>query len=443
MPKATPGIPYTVVSGDTFYGIAKQAYGDGRQWREIRQANQSVLKNPDSNIIVPGEVITIPTNAVEQAAALDLFADSLPILPGKDKDDFTIIVDDLEIPVTSGRAFRAADTAATGWTAIVPFDKPDLLLSEALKPYGYQPASCYLGGELLIQGILYGTEPKLVEKEKINALAGWSPTVDIIDSTAEPPYEAKNITLEKRARDLVEPHGIQVIFDVDDDATFKRVTIGATEKIFAHLAKLASQRGILVTSTELGELKFTRATKTKSIGTIEEGQAMAETFSAKFDGRKRFNIYKALSQTPGRKSRKNRNSKFQIAKDDIVPRSRRLTFNADDTTVGGMKNAANWRRSKQLTDALTMQIPVASWHGPDGQLWKENKIVTVKSETLYMPDGFDVLIRSVGYTFEENGTRGILSVVPPQVFTGEKLAEPWASAEQQALNLVDRVVGAL
>ncbi len=443
MPKATPGIPYTVVSGDTLSDIAKQAYGDGRRWREIFKANATTLKSGDPNLIFPGEIITIPPNAVEQAAVLDLFADSLPVLPGKDKDDFTIIVDDLEIPVNSGRAFRAADTAATGWTAVVPFKNPDLLLSDALKPYGYQSAACYLGGELLIQGILYGTQPKLVEKELVNLLEGWSPTVDIIDSTAQAPYEAKNITLEKRARDLVEPLGIEVIFDVDDDEPFKRVTIGATEKIFSHLAKLASQRGVLITSTELGELKFTTATKTKPIGTIEEGQAMAEIFSAKFDGRKRFNIYKALAQTPGRKRKSKKNSKFQIAKDDNVPKSRTLTFNADDTTTGGMKNAANWRRSKQLADALTMQIPVSSWYGPDDQLWKENKIVTVKSETLYMPDGFDLLIRSVEYEFKDKGTTAVLSVVPPQVYTGEKLAEPWASAELQALNLVDRVVGAL
>jgi prophage tail gpP-like protein len=442
MPKATPGIPYTVVAGDTLSGIAKQAYGDGNRWREIFEANSTVLKSGDPNIIFPGEVITIPANPVQEAAVLDLFADALPTLAGKDKDDFTIVIDDLEIPAMSGRAFRAADTAATGWTAVVAVNPEDPSLVDVLTPYRYPKAENYLGGELLIRGFLYGTTPSLKEKDRTNSLEGWSPTVDIIDSTTNPPYEAKNVTLEQRARALVEPRGIKVIFDADDDEAFNRVTIGATEKIFDHLAKLAAQRGILITSTELGELKFTRAADTQPIGTIEEGQALGQSLSAKFDGRKRFNSYKALAQSPGRKIKARRNSKFQIAKDDNVPRSRMLAFNTDETTAGGMKTAAEWRRSKQFTDALTMALPVSTWYGPDDKLWKENTIVTVKSDTLYMPNGFDLLIRSVEYIFEEKSTRAVLNVVPPQVYTGEKLAEPWASPEQQIANLIDRAVGA-
>jgi prophage tail gpP-like protein len=443
MPKATPGIPYTVVAGDTLSGIAKQAYGDGNQWKKIFQANSTTLKSGDPNLIFPGEIITIPANPVEEAAVLDLFADALPTLPGKDKDDFTAIIDDLEIPVMSGRAFRAADTAAAGWSAVIAVNLEDQSLVDALRPYAYTPAECYLGGQLLIRGFIYGTAPTLKEKERTNAVQGWSQTVDIIDSDTKPPYEAKNITLEKRARDLVEPLGIKVVFNVDDDEEFKRVTIGNTEKIFAHLAKLAAQRGVLITSSELGELIFTRAADSKPIGVIEEGAGLADEFTAEFDGRQRFNSYKALAQSPGRKAKSKRNSKFQIAKDDNVPKSRSLTFSTDETTAGGMKKAADWRRSKQFADALTLELPVSSWYGPDDNLWKENTIVTVKSQTLYMPDGFDLLIRSVEYIFEEKATRAVLSVVPPQVYTGEKLAEPWASAEQQAANLIDRVVGAL
>lgn len=47
---------YTVVHGDTLWGIAVRAYGDGYKWVDIASSNK--LANPD--LIYPGNVLTIP-----------------------------------------------------------------------------------------------------------------------------------------------------------------------------------------------------------------------------------------------------------------------------------------------------------------------------------------------------------------------------------------------
>lgn len=49
---------YTVVKGDTLWGIAKKFYGDGSKYTRIAGANSAVVKNP--NLIYPGQVLTIP-----------------------------------------------------------------------------------------------------------------------------------------------------------------------------------------------------------------------------------------------------------------------------------------------------------------------------------------------------------------------------------------------
>jgi hypothetical protein len=49
---------YTVVPGDTLWGIAKRYYGDGRQWPKIYRANTDRIKNP--NLIYPGQLFRIP-----------------------------------------------------------------------------------------------------------------------------------------------------------------------------------------------------------------------------------------------------------------------------------------------------------------------------------------------------------------------------------------------
>ena len=54
----SPGRTYTVQKGDSLWKIAKQFYGDGKQWSRIHEANRDVIENPD--LIQPGWVLRIP-----------------------------------------------------------------------------------------------------------------------------------------------------------------------------------------------------------------------------------------------------------------------------------------------------------------------------------------------------------------------------------------------
>ena len=49
---------YTVKKGDSLSKIAKEMYGDMKQWRKIADANKDKIKNPD--LIQPGWVLVIP-----------------------------------------------------------------------------------------------------------------------------------------------------------------------------------------------------------------------------------------------------------------------------------------------------------------------------------------------------------------------------------------------
>ena len=52
------GRTYTVKSGDTLSGIAKELYGDASQWKKIHAANADRIKDPDK--IQPGWTLQIP-----------------------------------------------------------------------------------------------------------------------------------------------------------------------------------------------------------------------------------------------------------------------------------------------------------------------------------------------------------------------------------------------
>ncbi|HLT48338.1 MAG TPA: peptidoglycan-binding protein LysM [Rubricoccaceae bacterium] len=51
---------YTIKSGDTLSGIAKEYYGDANRWQELFEANREVIKDPDK--IYPGQRIRVPVD---------------------------------------------------------------------------------------------------------------------------------------------------------------------------------------------------------------------------------------------------------------------------------------------------------------------------------------------------------------------------------------------
>ncbi len=416
MTKPVAGTPYTVKEGDNLSRIAAAAYGDGTQWRRIWKANQSTLKSSDPNLIYPGEVLNIP-GLLPEIAALETKDVELQ---GKDADDLTIVVEGRELTTEAARITRSIDSAADGWTATVEWSALREDLSRTLRPYGYQEAAAYLGGRKVIQGRLYSITHILDYGGSKKELEGWSYAADAIDSTIKPPYEEREITLEQRAKNLLDPLGIEVIFDIDDTETFPKVIADETQTIFDHLSELAAQRGALITSSETGAIQFIRAAFGAPVATIEEGRPPFQSGRITFDGRSRFSSYKAVGQSPRRSK-----VKAAVANDTAVPRSRFLTFRSDYSTAENIQQTADWRRSKQVAKSLSVNLPVTSWYSSEGELWRENSIISVVSPTLAVPDGYNFLIRAVEYSFSNDGTTALLSLVPPQAYTGEEIEEPW------------------
>jgi len=415
--KPIPGRQYTIADENSLSQIAARAYGDFTLWPRIWEANQFKLKSGDPNIIFLGEVIIIPLLPERETVKTST---SDRNLPGKAKDEITIVIDGLEITPTSTKIIRTMHTAADAWSATIPW-KPgeDPELDKRVIFYAYPPAAIYIGGELIINGLLYVSESSKSSSGIVKNLQGFSFTADLIDSKMKPPYEKNNVTLKQRADELVKPFGIDAIFNDDFGGPFDRVTAKESDSVFSHLASLAKQRSLLISSTVDGNLSFTKAASGKPVTTLEEDKQGTETFDAKADGRKRFNTYRALGQSPS-------GAKVGIAKDSKVPRSRFFTFQADETISGDIEQVARWQRSKQLAEALTIPFPVTSWFDQNGRRWKENTLVEVVSPTLHLSKGFTFLIKSVEYNDGTSGKTAILNLVPPQVYTGEELVDPWS-----------------
>lgn len=408
MSKPTPGKTHVVQPGETPESIAAKTYGDSFYSATISNSNEEVVE---------GETIILPE--IPQALNTRTL-NNTPI--NKQKDQLTVMIESREINLESFNLVRSIDAGAYGWQGVYPWiPELDNEIDDLLLPYKYPNYQIFIGEELISSGLLYNVGPSLTDTGRVKNLGGFSYTADTIDSTIKPPYEKNNVTLEQRANELLQPVGIAVEIenDISTGGKFDRITANPTDTIFSHLVKLATQRGFLISSNPTGNMVFTKAGGGVSVGTLKEGDGVVTEWQSKFDGRKRFNSYRAIGQSPGE------NAKPSIAKDDNVPRSRFITFQLNDTTKGDIKNAAEWKRSKQLSESLSLSLPVNTWFAPDGSIWEENTLVTVISKTFSIPNGFTFLIRSVSYDMSADGKTALLTIVPPQVYTGEKLIDPW------------------
>lgn len=390
-------------------------------------------------------------------------------LVGKKPNEFTLMISGREIVVQSARLLRTMDTVADALTVTMPwFPGQDEELDRITAPYSYSPCAAYIGGKLQMIGTLYNVKHSKDIHGTVKEFEIFTRTADIIDSTVLPPYEANNISLTDRCKQQCKSFGISVIigdgvnlltkrtvvgfyyktgekFKIPkgtnlpglkkvfekvtdknpvykfkqtgikfEEEKFQRVSAEQTETIFDHLRKLAAQRGVLLSCTKWGDLLITKSnTGDNPVGTIEEDDGQGNIFKAEFNGRDRFQMYRAIVTSCRAKHPVRPGS----ALDTEIKAPRILTFQAPDIIGGQGINAAEWRKRKHLSDANTLPFPVNSWYAPNKKIWEPNTTVIVKSPTLGQKKGFTYLISRVEFQYENTGVNAILQLKPPEAYT--------------------------
>ena len=396
-------------------------------------------------------------------------------IAGKEKNEMTLVVANREIVVDNSKLVRTMDTGADAYLCVMPWEPgKDYELDKITHHNKFSDCGVYIAGELVMTGTLYGVKQSRDKTGSSKDLRIYTQTADIIDSNMIAPYEARNISLVDRCKQLCGPFGIPVVVGNGVDLTttkkvykkaiivrdfidalfeseeppdqlnqdnqdtflrykwvyagtkreiqkFSRVAAKQTDKIFTHLRKLAASMGLLLSCTKYGDLIITQANITGiPVGTIEEDTSLSEVYEADYDGRKRFGIYRAITSS----SRSSRPSAIKSATDDAIKKPRVLTFRSDNNLPGEGTNAAEWQKNKIAAASMTFDFPVNSWYAPDEKIWEPNTIVTVKSDILEAPDGFNFLISRVAYNNSDKGAAAILGLKPPSVYSMGAITEP-------------------
>jgi prophage tail gpP-like protein len=372
-------------------------------------------------------------------------------LQGKNKNELTFKVNGEEIQVISAKVLRTFDNPSDSVSAVVYWEPTDQKKSELLRLFGYQDIEVFLGGNLVLTGYLSDISNIVTSEGSRKELVGYSYSIDIVDSNMLPPWEIKKVSLRQRAEAIIsELFDDKVNVDarayLDADKPFKKVKIGKTQTVYSHLSDLANQRSIVISNYPDGTVLLTKVNDTDlPISTLSDNKYPGFEYAIKTSARKRHGTYYVFGKTPGRKVPKKKKFKYAWAQDESIPRKRNTIkmINANNTDLTDLQSVADWHRSKQFASAFSITYPVTSWYADNDKLWEPNTLVTVESNYLELANGFDFLIRQVEFNYDENGAHAVLSLVPPQVFTGKVIKDPWKTESDDLFltSLKDKILG--
>jgi prophage tail gpP-like protein len=417
--KASQGKTYTIVKGDTLSGIALQAYGRGNKWRIIWKANKNSLRSGDPNLIYPGEVITIPIDS-EEKSQIDLIKkeSSLSLLSEKN-GKVRLVIDGNERNFVSLRVSVSIDTVADAVSFVIDADSNKEI---GIEPYGFEHIEVYIDDTKVFDGYVYIVSTQVSSGGSFLNVNGFSGTVDIVDSTSKPPYQFKNKTLKQISTELCEAFGINVIDKENDIYKFKKVEIDKTEKVFAFIKKLATQRLLLFRSNIDGDIEIVKSdTFSKPIGTISEENLFIPEIECSFDARKRFSDYRSSGTGPGKNI-------SALEKDEKIKRTRIITEKADETTKDKIKDHCSSIKKKHIGESVSIKYISDEFYTNKKELWECNKIISIEDVKLFLKPGTKFLIKSIEYESSVDSVKSTIELTLPEVYNDSEVKDSWTVA---------------
>lgn len=413
-----PDIIHTVKVGDTLPLIAQRYLGNPARYLELFEYNRAQLRSGNPDEIFVGETVFIPLQLTPAQIDQPAAAGSNQVIlnhGGKQYFNFETV-----------SIFRSMDTVADMFSLSVTFSD---LSKISLRPFGYEQVTVSIDGEILITGRSEVLTLKVIKTGTFLTIVGRSMSGQLIDdSITTRPYEFSGKDLNTISSSLIRPFGLSVSFA--DNATigrkFERTTARHGETIFSFLSRLASQRGLFLTSGADGNLLFVRANiDSPAVANIKEGAGNLDGSGATYDGTLRYSDIMVDGQQRGGSG-----SVQGSARDSLVVESgvnRPLVAQAQNTPEGAdLEGVARWERGRRAAMSADIVLPVEGWRTLKGDLWIENTTVILEAPGLFIFQPTKMLIKSVQYTQSESGEMTLLSLIFPKAYTLEDVTvRPW------------------
>jgi len=387
---------YKTRGGEQWSDVARQVTGNDVDANTIQRANPGV-----STPMEKGLTIQIPFDTKIESE-------------GSSKG-LSVRVDGKEIKILDDFVIAISLDAISKCNFAVPNVQK---MRDIFKPQKDQRLQVLYDGEVLLTGRCASPSPNgetlLISGDSLPAVLETSSP-----SIKKYPLEWKQSKLETIAEDVCLEHGISVQFSSKTSANFKRVDYPIGGRVLGFLSNLASQRGMIITSTFDGKLL------------IHKGETIADNSTSFFQENKHpvidirleiseNNYYSSITGLMPKKSRRGSLGKHYTVQNPYKTyRICAETYEVKDIDEGELPKAVESKAGRMFGEFCSVKAEVSTWLNDIGTLLLPGQIVAVQSSQNFIDEPFNFLIRTVNLQKKSNSETATLDLCLPGVFSGE------------------------
>ncbi|MBP7735957.1 MAG: hypothetical protein KA369_08295 [Spirochaetes bacterium] len=326
---------------------------------------------------------------------------------------------------------RSFNSIADKFTFSAPWDPTSTKARRLFKPFSYYEAAVYIGGKRVFTGTLMTHRPALGPNKKTITIEGYSKPGILADCPLSPkswPFNPSGLTLQQIADKVCQPYNITVKFEASPGSAFNnadKVDLNPDQKCYEFLSKLAIQRGLIMSSSEYGELVFLKTTSKPAIESITGGVWPYLGSSVTYNGQKRFSEINAL----GTKMKGGYGEKHTVHDPELEGNGvyRPCTWKAQDTAPGQLKTAATSYWGRMISSSIDINVEVDGWRLPrEKSLWKDNIKINYKCPADMVYDTTEMLTREATLRRNNNSMETRLKLTFPEAYDGKTRGRfPW------------------
>lgn len=396
---------YIAVAGDSFSSISRSETGSERNAQLIRQANPHA-----TTPIRAGTSITIPGGESKKGFrpfGLDVKIDGVSVTP---YDTFTL------------------STAVDGFRRMA-FDMPNepetRKIARMLEPIAVDAG---YNGTPVFSGYMESPVPSHSDNKKTLSITAnsWPNLLMSPPTSSMFPFEMEKAKLDLIARNMIDPFGIEQIFQADPGPVFPKVSMKQSGDILEFLSRLCKQRAMVIRDDEFGTVVFDNGTV---IG--------APVIRIDDDTRPDADITVSINPDEWNsdvtcilKSKNGRQKKKKVWRNPFyVGALRPYEFEISDSDEGEIETALNSAVARMFASVFSVNITIPGWLDKNGEFVKCGTSVEVRSPSNYIEKYTEMLISAS--TAHGSGDQKIttLTCVLPGVYAGQIPEEiPWKSA---------------
>lgn len=320
-----------------------------------------------------------------------------------------------------------------GWTSVQISQSLDALCSSFdLEIFDGAPIATgdacelFIGDVLILSGLVDATNFEISAQSRTLSISGRDKTCDLLDCSAlNSPATWKAQKLDKIAKDLIAPFGLELEIEGSLGAAFSSFALEQGETVFDALTRLCRLRGLLLSSTPEGKVKIFTPTPEAVSWALVLGENI-ESMSVADNAVGRFSKYEIKGQHNGRETAAaDARGPKATASDPGVKRYRPLLIIADEqSTLQGLQTRVNWEATNHKAQAQKVSINLMGWRAPDGSLYSKGVLVQVRADKMGV--NAQLIVEDCDFVLDAGNRRTKLSLVAPEAYQPQPITQPSA-----------------